>query len=139
MVQNHGTGMISQGGREWRDYVVEAGIVPHLVTSAGIAARVQGLKRYYALLVYADGKVRLVKELDGTQVLAEKDFVFTWDDNIHLKLEVKGIHLKAWVNDSEAFNLEDTKSPLLEGGVALVVEEGRISCDKVMVFPARVQ
>ena len=61
LMQNHGTGMLIQGTRDWQDYSVRAEIVPHMVNSTGLAARVQGLKRYYALLVTHDQKARLVK------------------------------------------------------------------------------
>lgn len=136
LAQNRGTGMISQGSRDWRDYVVEAAIVPHLVTLAGLAARVQGLERYYALLICADKKVRLVKMLDGKHILAEKDFAFEWDDEILLKLEIKGARLRAWINGTPVFDLLDGNTPLLEGGVALVIEEGRITCEEITVTPA---
>jgi hypothetical protein len=97
---------------------------------------VQGLKRYYALLICADQKARLVKILDGKQVLAEKDFSFEWDSVISLKLEAKDAHLRSWINGNLVFDIEDAQSPLLEGGVALVLEEGRIGCDEVIVTPA---
>lgn len=137
LVQNHGMGMISQGSRDWRNYTVKAAIVPHLVTSAGIAARVQGLERYYALLVCGDKKARLVKALDGKRVLAETDFAFEWDDEIQLALQAKGARLLAWINETPVFDMVDENAPILEGGVALVVVEGRIACDEVAVSPAR--
>jgi len=69
--QNSGTGLIMQGGRDWDDYEVSAAVVPHMSAEAGIAARVQGLQRYYALLLCQDQTVRLVKVLDERTVLAE--------------------------------------------------------------------
>ena len=51
VIHNQGRGMIMQGTRDWTDYAVEADVTPHLVTSAGLAARVQGMRRYYALLL----------------------------------------------------------------------------------------
>src|SRR3712207_7407981 len=50
----------------FRSYEVAAAVVPETIAAAGIAARVQGLRRYYALLLGADGVARLVRELDGT-------------------------------------------------------------------------
>jgi ADP-ribosylglycohydrolase len=136
LAQNRGTGLISQGSRLWHNYIVQASIIPHLVTSTGIAARVQGLERYYALLICANQQARLVKMLDGKQILAEKPCAFEWDSPVNLRLEVKGAHLRGWINAALLFDIEDTHAPLLEGGVALVVEEGRISCDEVCVTPA---
>jgi len=51
LIQNEGMGLLIQGTREWRDYQVRAAVTPHMATSAGIGARVQGLQRYYALLL----------------------------------------------------------------------------------------
>ena len=51
LVHNRGTGLLIQGTREWADYRVSADVTPHMVTAAGIGARVQGLRRYYALIL----------------------------------------------------------------------------------------
>jgi len=45
--------MAIQGTREWQDYQVQATFTPHLARSFGLAARVQGLKRYYALRLHS--------------------------------------------------------------------------------------
>src|SRR6266498_3015378 len=63
IVQNQGTGLLIHGARDWRDYHVRAAITPHLALAAGIAARVQGMRRYYALLLCAGGVARLIKAL----------------------------------------------------------------------------
>jgi hypothetical protein len=49
IIQNEDTGLLIQGTREWQDYAVHATMTPHLAESFGVAARVQGLKRYYLL------------------------------------------------------------------------------------------
>jgi hypothetical protein len=69
LVQNQGRGLLMQGTREWTDYQVSAAITPHLVKTAGIAARVQGMRRFYALLLCEGNKVRLIKALDGDTLL----------------------------------------------------------------------
>src|SRR5215216_522650 len=51
IVQNEGIGLISQGNRSWTDYRVSAPITIRLAKSAGIAARVGGLRRYYGLML----------------------------------------------------------------------------------------
>ena len=61
IVQNQGTGLISQGTAEWRDYRVSASVTINLAKSAGIAARVQGMRRYYALILCDDQMGRLVR------------------------------------------------------------------------------
>jgi len=135
LMQNHGTGMILQGTREWKDYTVSAEITPHLVKSTGLAARVQGLERYYALLVTENKKAQLVKALDGKKVLAETDFNFEWDDTLHFELAVSGAKVTARLNGQALFEYTDSDRPLLEGAVALVVEEGRTACEVVTVKP----
>ncbi len=51
LIKNHGTGLLMQGTRDWVDYRVTATITPYLAKALGIAARVQGLRRYYATLI----------------------------------------------------------------------------------------
>jgi len=74
LVQNRGRGLLIQGTRAWTDYEVTALVTPHTVAAAGIGARVQGLRRYYALLLCRDDTVRLVKALAGRRTLAEARF-----------------------------------------------------------------
>ena len=73
LVQNEGCGLFIQGTREWTDYQVSSDITPHMVKSCGIGARVQGMRRYYGLMLGPNGRAQLVKALDGLTVLAEKD------------------------------------------------------------------
>ena len=54
LIQDSGTGLIIQGTREWTDYRVSAAVTPHMVVSCGLAARVQGMRRYYALLLQGE-------------------------------------------------------------------------------------
>jgi ADP-ribosylglycohydrolase len=137
IMQDEGRGLAIQGAREWRNYRVSAEINFHMAAAAGIGARVQGMRRYYALLLCSDGAVRLVKALDGDTVLAENDFGCEYGGNYRLALEVNGACLRAWVDDRPLFDLEDTDRPLDGGGIALVCEEGRVGTDAVTVSPAQ--
>ncbi len=137
LIQNEGVGLLMQGTREWSDYRVTADVTPHLVKSAGIAARVQGMRRYYALLLCRDDaesptKVRLVKMFDTLHVLAEVDFPWEFGETHMLSLEVAGATLRAWVNGVALFTLTDAQ-PLAGGAVALVCEEGRTATNAVRV------
>ena len=58
--QNHGTGLIAQGTEEWTDYTVSATVRSPLAEAAGIAARIGGMRRYYALVSSDDGKAEIV-------------------------------------------------------------------------------
>ena len=136
LAQNRGTGLLIQGTREWTDYSVCADVAVYLVKSAGIAARVQGMRRYYALLLCDDGKARLVKALDGNTVLGEADAPWQFGDTRKLCLEVVGARIRAWVDGKLLLEFDDSERPLMGGAVALVCEEGRMNAEAVVVEPA---
>ena len=135
IVQNAGTGLLIQGTRDWRDYTFDATVNPHLAASAGIAVCVQGLKRYYALLLCNDQKLRLIKELDGSAVLAEMDFSWELDQDYQMSLQTQGSVLVGRVNGETVLECTDADRPLLSGSVALVCEEGRVNFGHVAVQP----
>lgn len=135
LIQNAGTGLMIQGTREWADYSVTADLTPHMCEVTGVAARVQGMRRYYALMLCRGGLVRLVKELDGTEVLGEASIGWEFGQTYHLKLEVQGHRFKGWVNDECLFDLTDSGEVLTSGAVALVCQEGRAACSVVSVKP----
>jgi len=135
LVQNSGRGLLIQGTREWCDYEVSAVIQPTLIKAGGIAARVQGLHRYYALLLCDDGAARLIKALDGEAVLAETTFTLEPDTPYTLRLRVTGTHLRGWVNDKILFDVYDEERPLLGGGAAFICEEGHFMSESMVVRP----
>jgi ADP-ribosylglycohydrolase len=133
IIQNHGTGLLFQGTREWTDYAVSATVTPGLVERAGLAARVQGLRRFYALLLAPNGTAQLVKSLDGETVLAEAPFAWEYEMPYLLRLDVQGQHLRAWVGDELLLEVEDTLRPLLGGGAGLICTAGLLNADAVRV------
>jgi ADP-ribosylglycohydrolase len=142
VMQDQGTGLLIQGEREWRDYTVSVTVTPALARSAGVAACVQGQKRYLALLLCRDGFVRLVKALDGLTTLAEAPFAWEFDRAYTLTLTTRGSHLEGRVENGptgsgpSALVAADGDRPLASGAVALVVEEGRIDAGPVQIRPA---
>jgi hypothetical protein len=135
LVQNEGRGLIMQGTREWKNYHVEADIRPWLMDAGGIAVRVQGLKRFYALQLVAGNKIRLLKALDGDTILGEKDFEWEINKTYTLKVHVSGNQLKAWVDGVLQFDITDEGSRLSGGGVAYVVDQGHLSSQAMTVKP----
>jgi ADP-ribosylglycohydrolase len=133
LAQNEGRGLLITGTREWTDYSVQATMRPHLVKNAGIAARVQGMRRFYALLLSADGMVRLVKALDGDKVLAESALNWEFGGDYALRLTVQGQNIVGYVDGREVVRAVDNDRPLTGGGVAIVIEEGRMSTEEVRV------
>ena len=78
--QDRGEGMIIHGGRGWTDYRIETALTVHLAQYAGVAVRVQGLRRYYAALLVRPGLLRLVRAChDSVVTLAETSFSWTFE------------------------------------------------------------
>jgi hypothetical protein len=105
-----------------------------MLTAGGIAARVQGLNHRYEFLLAAGGMLRLIKVRDTATTLAEQPFAWQVAQTYTLSLEVKGSHVRAWIDDQLVFDVEDDQ-PLRGGGIALVCTEGRMSADAVTVQP----
>ncbi|MEO8395087.1 MAG: ADP-ribosylglycohydrolase family protein [Chloroflexota bacterium] len=135
LIQNYGTGLMIQGTRQWKDYRVTADVTPHMVQAAGIGARVQGLLRYYGLVLRKDS-VALVKVLDGEQVLASKLYRWEFGTTYQMSLQAKGNHLQGWINGELVLDVTDANSPLLDGAAALLVTEGRTATESVTIQPA---
>jgi ADP-ribosylglycohydrolase len=133
IIQNAGRGLILHGTREWRNYRVTATMTPHLATEVGVAARVQGLRRYYAVLLGPDG-ARLTKVHSGTETtLAEAQVGWQLGREYAISLEVRGNRLTATV-DGTTLSAED--AALENGGIGLICTEGRVGVDTVTVAPA---
>ena len=133
IMHNEGTGVLIQGTRDWHHYSVSTRLNPHLTASAGIAAYVQGMRRYYALVLRPGNKVCIVKALDGEAILTETDFVWEFDGVYDLKLEVVGTRLRGWVDGQLILEAEDTDRPLEGGAVALLCDSGCIESGDVIV------
>jgi hypothetical protein len=135
VVQNHGTGLISQGTAEWDDYRVTADLTIFLAKQAGIAARVGGMRRWYALLLCDDDMVRLVKDREALIVLAERPFPVHLDRPYRLSLTVQENRIVGRIDGEQIADVVDEDEPLTSGGVGLVVTEGTLSSGAVRVEP----
>jgi hypothetical protein len=134
--QNRGTGLFIQGSRDWQNYAVQSAIMSDPAKSFGLAARVQGLTRYYALLLGPNRMVRLIRNYDGIQVLAETPYIWNWSQRYRFNLEVNGSEIVGSLNGTELIRYHDSGSALVDGGIALVCEEGLIMTDEVAITAA---
>jgi ADP-ribosylglycohydrolase len=133
--QDRGTGMIIHGTREWTDYRASSEITPHLSSSFGLAARVQGLRRCYAILLEAGGFARLVKVKDGERTtLGEAEFPWSFDRAYRFSIELRGADIIAAVDRVE-IRATDRSAPFNDGAIGLVIAEGALSADLVEVEP----
>ena len=131
--QNSGTGMISQGTADWVDYRATAAITPHLLAHGGLAVRVQGLRRYYALELQAGGIVALIKQYDDvTTVLAQQTCDWHPEQTYEFQIDIRGNQITALV---AGITLTAKDASLAHGGVGLVCAEGRIACERVTIQP----
>jgi hypothetical protein len=134
--QDEGCGLLATGVREWEDYQLSARIRPSLIKSGGLAARVQGLQRYYALQLAGQKTVQLIRVYDGqSTVLSEVPFEWRFWEAYDLALAVRGDRLQGWVNGDLVFDVLDAATPLISGSVGLIVEEGFVMTDAVSLKP----
>jgi len=134
LIQNQGTGLVMQGTREWRDYTVSAVVTPHMVRRTGIAARVQGMRRYYGLLLASDNRLQLTRMLHDEEILAEVEFPWELDGVYTLSLGVDGTRLTGKVDGMTLIEVDD--DALDAGAIGLVIEEGRVEVQRVQVGAA---
>jgi ADP-ribosylglycohydrolase len=132
--QNHGAGLISQGTADWTDYRVSADVTIFLARQGGIAARVGGMRRWYALLLCDDGMARLVKDRENVTMLAEQPFAWELDRAYRLALTVRGNRITGAIDDRTLLDVVDDE-PLAAGGVGLMVSEGTLSSGAVRIEP----
>jgi hypothetical protein len=136
IVQDRGRGLAMTGTREWRDYRLSAQLIPHLAAACGIAVRVQGLRRYYGLLLYPENSLKLVRVCGEEKVLAESPFHWELWQPVSLTVQVSGRRLRAWAGERLIFDLVDEDGSLEGGGVGLVMEEGCMACEQADVQAA---
>jgi hypothetical protein len=132
--QNDGRGLLLQGSRQWRDYRVASRIAATTARAFGLAARVQGMRRYYALLLEKPNRVALVRVYDA-EVTRLAEATFEWDVDIKydFELQVRGQQLRAALDGVQLFEVHDAR---LDGGaVAYVVDEACILSSSVTVGP----
>jgi hypothetical protein len=132
-----GIGFIAHGSRDWKDYRVSSEITPLLAKGWGLAARIQGRERYYAVMFDRsdDGRAKLVKRLHDETVLASDRFSWQLDRKYAVELQVEGNRIQAFVDGRKILESTDTQQlPLTGGGVGLVVDTGSISARAVHVM-----
>ena len=133
VMQNQGIGLLIQGTREWSDYLVSADVTPHLARFAGIAARVQGMRRFYGLVLAQPNRLQLICMQGQLSVLAECDFPWSFGETYQLSLECVGNTISGRVGDTSLMAVDAT---LTCGAMALVICEGRSATEEVTVAPA---
>ncbi|KAL5093778.1 hypothetical protein Trisim1_009257 [Trichoderma cf. simile WF8] len=134
IAQDRGEGLLSQGARDWVDYdVTVSNFVVNFGGPMGVAARVQGLNRYYGLMFTKDKRVALVKAADDKRIEL-MGMPFAWEDNhkYQVHLRVRGSKIEGQVGQVE---LVATDEDYVGGAVGLVVTDGSLSADSISISP----
>ena len=114
-------------------------MTPLLAEAWGLAARVQGRERYYALMFdRADGgRVRLVSRRHDETVLAERTLPVVARPGLCARAcGLRHRRFAPWSMDRIVFEVLDRSAEALDGGgVALIVDTGSIATEVVRVNP----
>ncbi|HEY0181585.1 MAG TPA: ADP-ribosylglycohydrolase family protein, partial [Rhodopila sp.] len=143
--QDQGRGLVTQGTRDWADYTVEASLRPDLARAWGLAARVQGLRRYYAALFEKPGSdmssprgtLRLIRMRDAEETLAVVERDWSLDTAYTVKLCVKDGQIQAFVDGVHVLAATDSGALAIpDGGIGILCEEGAVATDAIVIRPA---
>ena len=134
VIQNAGTGLVTQGEAGWNNYRVSAEVWLHLSERVGLVAAGRGLRRYVALLLDSDKRVRLVRRHDDAVfVLAESGITWAYEQRLSLSLSVTSTSIAATV-DGQALSASSDGLPLW-GAAGFLVEQGHAEWGPVTVTP----
>ena len=136
LVHNEGVGLISQGSREWRDYVGDGGCDATPCDPSRCGGEGAGAKRYYAFVLARDNKVQLMQVLHDETILAEKEFAWSFGETLEMSLSVAGDQLVGSINGEKV--IEATSDTFSDGSMGLLIEEGRTATQAVRVQPGRI-
>lgn len=137
LAQNRGEGLLSQGTRDWVDYqTLVSDFVVEFGGPMGVATRVQGLNRYYALMFTQDKRIALVKAKDEKRTeLGSKSLDWKHNAKYEVRLGVQGDKIRAQVGD---VNLEVADGEYTGGAAGFVVTNGALSADSITICPVKV-
>jgi ADP-ribosylglycohydrolase len=137
LAQDAGEGILTQGTRDWVNYKMTVeNFVINFGGPMGVAARVQGLNRYYALMFTNDKRIALVKAVDENRVeLASQDFDWKHDVKYNVHLTVQGCDIRGQV---EGVGLTAIDTSHAGGAMGLIVTSGSLSAESIKVSPVAI-
>ena len=132
--QDRGLGLIIHGTRLWKNYKVEADLVLHLGKFAGLTARTQGLRRYYAARLCHNQLFQIIRVFDDNyKILSEVNFSFELDKKISVSLSVNDKKIFAMAGEKTLSVIDDSDESLSSGGIGLFVFEGTLSTELIRI------
>ena len=133
ITKDSGRGIIITGNEAWKNYTVSADIAVQRLNTGGLAVRVQGLNRYYGLVINSSNKLQLIKVINEVNVLKEIDFNLEYFKNYKLSLKIKDNVLSAYLENKLVLEYEDKNNLLDSGAMGLIVEDGTLVTDEIVV------
>jgi ADP-ribosylglycohydrolase len=148
--ESQGEGIICHGTRQWKNYkVIVSGFQVQISKAAGVAVRVQGIHRWYALMFLDDPqrgrRVALMRARDGERTLliragedvrdenapaAEAEFEWSVGESYEVTVSVEQDTITASVGPIE---LQAIVTDYADGGMGLVVRNGSLSAQSIEV------
>jgi hypothetical protein len=135
LAQDQGEGLLTTGTRDWINYKVSAPNFKVNLGNSGLAVRVQGLNRYYALMFNLGWKhVSLVKAKDETRTeLATIDYPWALDEGYSVALSVDGGKIKGFIAGKKVIEAQDNE--YTGGGIGAIVMNGSVSITQFDIAP----
>ena len=123
-----GQGLVTQGGRDWRDYSVESTLIFNLHNQGGLVLRSVGHRRFYACLFHDGQHVSIIRFRDDTKtILAEFDFSYEEGRPYSVRFSAVGMKLSAVIDGNELLNTEDADFEY--GAAGFLVDNGTMLAD----------
>ena len=137
IAQDHGEGIVLYGTREWTDYQIKVHKFRiNLGSPAGVAVRVQGLRRYYALVFKRGGQIAFVKNVDDQKIeLSSTTYEWSLDASYDVAISVQGSNLKGYIDEKQVMEVKDERYG--NGGIGFVVTNGSVSANRVDIMEPR--
>ena len=134
MSRDRGEGLIIHGARQWKDYRVSTRLTVHLGRYAGLAARVRGLRRFYAARLCRTGRFEFLRVLDDDRVvLASTPLNWQLDETVPVSISVRDGRITACAGNAFRTADDNRAWQLASGGAGLLVADGAVSVDRIRV------
>ena len=106
----------------------------HLGNHGGVALRVQGLRRYYAVRLTREGYLQVVRVRDDeSRVLAEREFPFEFERELSFAVRVQGHSIGGSVNGVSISAEDRDGKALRSGAVGLFINEGALTAGSMRI------
>ncbi|KAM0252544.1 hypothetical protein ACHAQJ_007676 [Trichoderma viride] len=136
IAQGQGEGILIYGTREWDNYsVTVSNFMIKFGAPAGLAIRVQGINRYYAVTFTDDKRINIVKAHDAHRItVASVPFQWELDRKYQVTLTARDHTIYARVENVE---LQSADSQYEGGGFGLIATDGCVSADSFLIAPSK--